>query len=53
MALPIKPTPILRGREATQFQKKVKEKLGKPVKRAPRPNMEKAKRIAFGNESTE
>lgn len=49
MALSIKPTPILVGKEATRFEKRVRDNLKKPAKKAKRPDMTKAKTIAFGN----
>lgn len=44
MAMPIKPTPVLRGREAHRFLKQVEENRNKPLKNTATPCLEAAKK---------
>jgi len=46
MALPIKPTPVLYGKEARDFERLVQENLHKPVKVSSPPSLEAAKELA-------
>ena len=43
MALPIAPTPILRGKEAEEFDARVKEDLERPTYAVATPKLENAK----------
>jgi len=45
MALPIAPTPILRGREAKKFDEKLANDLKNPTTLKPTPMLEEARRI--------
>ena len=45
MALPIAPTPILRGKDAEEFDRKIAEGLKHPVYPVPTPKLENAKRL--------
>jgi hypothetical protein len=45
MALPIAPTPILRGKEAVDFFRRIEEGLKKPIPLTPTPKLEKAKKL--------
>ncbi len=47
MALPIAPTPVLRGREAERFLAEVKKNENIPTKAKPTPNLHQARRIAL------
>jgi len=48
MALPIGETPILTGKEATEFINKVREEAQKPVEPIPTPKLEKAYELIKG-----
>jgi hypothetical protein len=45
MALPIEPTPVLRGRDAKKFENKIKEDLKHPVHLKPTPKLEEARTL--------
>lgn len=45
MALPISPTPILRGREAKKFDEQIKSDLKKPTTIVDTPKLESAKQL--------
>lgn len=47
MALPIAPTPVLKGKEAKRFLKEVSENVNKPVKLSPEPNFKEIRKIAL------
>lgn len=49
MARPIEPTPVLRGREAERFERKIKEDLNKPTKLIPTPKLEKARELVIAH----
>jgi len=44
MALPVKPTPCLKGRDAKKFEKKLFDDLKKPTKLVDTPKLNQAKR---------
>jgi hypothetical protein len=46
MALPIQPTPILRGRDARKFNKKLKRGLENPTKLIDTPRLAQARKLA-------
>lgn len=50
VAVTIQPTPVLRGREAKRFLKKVAEDLNKPLKAVSEPCLEAARKLVFANE---
>lgn len=43
MALPVKPTPYLKGREAKNFEKRLEEDLKKPARLIDTPRLQQAK----------
>jgi hypothetical protein len=45
MALPIAPTPILRGKDARDFEKKIKSDLQKPTALVPTPKLDAARAL--------
>ncbi len=45
MALPIAPTPILRGKDAEEFDRKIEYGLKNPVYPVPTPKLDNAKRL--------
>jgi hypothetical protein len=47
MALPIAPTPVLRGKEANRFLAEVKKNEKIPAKMSPAPNFQEIKKIAI------
>ena len=47
MALPVAPTPVLKGKEARRFLNEVRENVNKPVKLSPEPNFETIRKIAL------
>ncbi len=47
MALPIAPTPVLKGKEADRFLREVRKNASKPVKLSPEPNFSTIRKIAF------
>ncbi len=49
MAMPIKPTPVLKEDEAIKFLEKVKENLNKPSYWKPTPKLAEAKKLAMRN----
>ncbi|MBI9078239.1 MAG: hypothetical protein JEY79_00680 [Pseudodesulfovibrio sp.] len=50
MARPIKPTPILKDRDARKFNLRVEKRLKKPLKVTEAPSLEKAKDLVFSND---
>lgn len=51
MAMPIKPTPILRGQEAEAFEQKMQDPAAQTLKVHKRPSLDRAMRIVFcGND---
>ncbi len=51
MALPIAPTPVLKGKEAADFLAKVERDLKNPVGYVPTPRLAKAREIIKRNAS--
>jgi hypothetical protein len=49
MARPIKPTPILKGKDARRFTEKLRQDAMRPVKLPESPSLEKAKQVAFSS----
>ncbi len=49
MAVSMRPTPALRGREAKKFIKKINEDLAKPLKSTAAPCLDAAKKLVFAN----
>ncbi len=49
MARPIKPTPVLRGKEADRFLKTIAEDMNKPLQTPPPPCLKAAKKAVFAN----
>jgi hypothetical protein len=47
MALPITPTPVLRGKDAREFDRRIKEGLNKPTNLIATPNLEGARKLAI------
>ena len=47
MALPITPTPVLRGKDAREFDRRIKEGLNKPTTLIATPNLEGARKLAI------
>ncbi len=45
MAMPIAPTPVLQGKEAVEFQKRLDADLKRPVKLVPTPKIQKAREL--------
>ena len=45
MALPIAATPVLKGREASDFLRRIENDLQKPLGYTPTPNLGKAKEL--------
>ncbi len=45
MAMPITPTPILKGREVTEFQNRLDADLKKPVSLVDTPRIQKAREM--------
>jgi len=45
MSLPIRPTPILRGKDAERFEAMVKEGLKNPCGPVPTPKLEQARKL--------
>jgi len=45
MATPIAPTPILKGKEAVEFQKRLESDLKRPVSLVETPKIEKAREL--------
>ena len=50
MAMPIKPTPVLYDREAQNFERKIAEDVGSPVKVTCAPSLDKAKSLVFARD---
>jgi len=50
MARPIKPTPILKDRDAREFNRRVEKRLKTPLKVTKAPNLEKAKDLVFSSD---
>jgi len=48
MAMPINPTPVLRDKEATAFERRLSEQREAPLKVTRPPNLEAAKKAVFG-----
>ncbi len=49
MALPIKPTPVLRGDEAKDFERRVDEGRKVPLRTTCAPSLDRAKKAVFGD----
>jgi len=47
MALPIRPTPELRGKAAEDFERKVSEGLKRPLKVSTPPSLDRARKAVF------
>ena len=47
MALPIRPTPILKGREAIKFDERIKKDLQRPTRLVPTPKLEEARKLVI------
>ncbi len=45
MAMPIAPTPVLQGKEAVDFQKRLDDDLKRPVELKKTPKLEKAREL--------
>ena len=45
MALPVAATPILKGKEASNFLRKIESDLKKPLKFIPTPKLDQAKKL--------
>ncbi|SDU38914.1 MULTISPECIES: hypothetical protein [Desulfobacula] len=45
MAIPIAPTPVLKGKEAVEFQKRLDADLKRPVSLVDTPKLEKARKL--------
>ncbi|GAB6035895.1 hypothetical protein JCM15519_04540 [Fundidesulfovibrio butyratiphilus] len=48
MAMPIKPTPVLKDREAAAFEKRLSEQRATPLKVTCAPSLEAARKAIFG-----
>lgn len=48
MAMPIKPTPELRDREATAFERRISEQRETPLRVTCAPSLEVARKAVFG-----
>jgi hypothetical protein len=48
MALPISPTPVLRDREATAFERRLSEQRESPLKVTCAPNLDSVRKAVFG-----
>jgi len=46
MALPISPTPVLRGKDAREFEKKICEGLKRPSYLTATPKLDEARKLA-------
>lgn len=45
MAMPIAPTPVLKGKEAIDFQKRLDADLKRPSRLRPTPKLQKARKL--------
>lgn len=45
MARPVEPTPVLRGKDARRFEKKIKHGLKKPTKLISTPKLDRAREL--------
>lgn len=46
MAMPVAPTPVLKGKEAEKFARRVEAKKNTPLYAKPTPNIEEVRRVA-------
>jgi hypothetical protein len=47
MALPIAPTPVLRGKDANEFEKKLRKGLKNPTTLISTPKLQEARKLAI------